>query len=144
MLLLGSLSDIFYKSFKTWNLPLQKSYCDHSNQPSGLQKIFYFLGPQGQRKYFLHVNDYPPPSLGVLYFLKLITTKQDSVDSFVLYSSFVFPFCVYLLSNFLYFFSLSTFTISPSIFSANLKKFSGTKGPVVRHIMQPFQPLYKE
>ena len=46
---------------------------------SGLHKIFYFLGPQGQRKYFLPVNAWES---GILcFFINLITTKQDSVYS---------------------------------------------------------------
>jgi hypothetical protein len=43
----------------------------------GLHKIFYFLGPQNRRKYFLHAD------IGnLMFYLNLIITiKQDSVYS---------------------------------------------------------------
>ena len=34
-------SNIFYKFFKTWNLPTQYSYCDHRNFDSVNQPLLY-------------------------------------------------------------------------------------------------------
>ena len=119
---------IFYKSFKTWNLPLQKSYCDHSNQPSRLQKIFHFLGPEGQTKYFLYVSHWAPQeSYG--FFFKMITTKQDSVYSTqhficLIYSSFFF-LCLSSFKLSLLIFYFQPIQFYPLYFLPTLKKFLG-------------------
>jgi hypothetical protein len=44
-------SNISYKSFKTWNLPMQNYYCDHRNFGSGNQAILVprALLTRGQR-----------------------------------------------------------------------------------------------
>jgi uncharacterized membrane protein len=108
-----------------------------------LHKIFYFLAPQGQRKYFLQANDNPLPLWESCVIFKKITTKQDSVysttNSFVSFSSFLFFLSVSNLfqANFIYFFSLrlSTFYSFTLHIFCQPQKFSGTIGPVVRHII---------
>ncbi len=99
---------VFIESYlvNKYFLVLEQLHYFHSR----LHKIFYFLSPQGHRKYFLQANDNPLPLWECCVIFKKITTKQDSVystsNSFVSFSSFLFFLSVSNLfqANFIYFF----------------------------------------